>query len=178
LNRSGQSVLEFVLLLPLLLAGISFLYRANTAIQMSIVNQKYARSQALFLAYNSPYYPALNIRKSNKDADRLVMGVSQNLAPTGSNGGGGEYIPKAEEVRTTRGPLQGPSTRSGPGGFQGGDDAGKEIVEKRDSVRIRNTIILCTNTTWMDAAADGDLRYFTFTDSNAPFEYCRSPYSR
>jgi len=46
-SERGQSVLEFVFMLPILLGLIVIMVRSNTVIQMSIVNQKYARAQAL-----------------------------------------------------------------------------------------------------------------------------------
>ncbi len=44
--ESGQSVLEFLLLIPLIVALTVLLVKMNAVIQVSIVNQQYARAQA------------------------------------------------------------------------------------------------------------------------------------
>ncbi|MEO5970142.1 MAG: hypothetical protein ABIQ95_09460, partial [Bdellovibrionia bacterium] len=54
-NNEGQSVIEFIFMLPLLIGMSTLLVNINTAIQMGIVNQQYARFQTLFLTFNSPF---------------------------------------------------------------------------------------------------------------------------
>ena len=55
LKEDGQSIVEFLVSLPLLVGLAVVLIRVNSAIQMSIVNQQYARAQTLNLTYNSPF---------------------------------------------------------------------------------------------------------------------------
>src|SRR5947209_8462468 len=103
-DNRGQSVLEFLFMLPIMVALTMMLVKVNTAIQVSIVNQQYARAQALWLTFNSPIYPALVSRMANflpRAFNQMIIGVSDNLAvPTG-------YEPKAMEqkINRTRGPA-------------------------------------------------------------------------
>src|SRR4051812_29710869 len=80
-SESGQSVLEFLLVLPLLLTIILLLMRVNTVINMGIVNQKYARAQVFFIAENSPEYPArvgVVSNLANSGMNQLIVGVSES----------------------------------------------------------------------------------------------------
>jgi hypothetical protein len=52
-GEAGQSLLEFLLMFPMLLALVIVLIRVNTAIQISIVNQQYARAQTFVLTSNA-----------------------------------------------------------------------------------------------------------------------------
>ena len=83
-GESGQSILEFLLMLPMLVGLVLILVRINTAIQVSIVNQQYARSHALWLNFNSAVYPQLALREGHLTANndnQMVIGVSDNTAP-------------------------------------------------------------------------------------------------
>jgi hypothetical protein len=77
-NEEGQSLVEFLLLLPLLVSFAVMMIRVNSAIQISIVNEKYAREHALFLAFNSPIYPAKG-GTHEKGYDQMVLGVGDKL---------------------------------------------------------------------------------------------------
>ena len=91
-EESGQSVFEFLIVLPMLIGMTIILIRVNTAIQISIVDQQYARAQVLFLAFNSPFYPALDKQSSQLVANgtsQMMVGVSDNPA------GASNYSPKA-----------------------------------------------------------------------------------
>ena len=50
-------MLEFLVMLPLMVGLAMLMIRVNTVIQMGIVNQQYARAQALFVAGNGSEYP-------------------------------------------------------------------------------------------------------------------------
>src|SRR4051812_29317262 len=85
-SDSGQAMVEFLLLLPAIVVLIVVMVKVNMAIQVSIVNQQYARAQALWLAFNSPVYPELrhrvkNFQTGNKMANQMIIGVSQNSFP-------------------------------------------------------------------------------------------------
>ncbi|MGE4107014.1 MAG: hypothetical protein AB7F66_07335 [Bacteriovoracia bacterium] len=135
-DSRGQSVLEFLFLLPILVGVTVTLVRVNTAIQMSIVNQQYARAQALFLAFNSPTFPELSkrvaVRMREQNVGMMVVGVTNNLAPDADNEGA--YIPEASIQAITR-----PGQRV-PAGL---DDPGDPRAQ-RANVRIRNTVAICT----------------------------------
>ncbi len=131
LDQSGQSVIEFLLMLPMMLTLALILIRVNTAIQVGIVNQQYARAQALWLTYNSPVYPYLSLREAEltaKSYNQMVIGVAENASPSEP---GERYIPKAptKNVTRRRAPAQ--------------DETGQEPAE-RALVRVRNTVTLCT----------------------------------
>src|SRR4051794_31601143 len=81
-GEEGQSMVEFLFMLPLLLGLAVLLVRISTAIQISIVDQQYARSQTLFLTYNSATYPRLGLQVSmqQKGLNQMVVGVSDNAA--------------------------------------------------------------------------------------------------
>ncbi len=131
-KEEGQSVVEFLLMLPILIGMTVILTKINTAIQISIVNQQYARAQTHFLTYNSPYYPTL--RKQQRlietSSNQLVVGVSDNAA----GGSDTKYVPKAtvQSIARSRRVV--------------GSDAAKEEPTQRAKVRIRNTVTLCTQT--------------------------------
>ncbi len=141
-GENGQSMLEFVFMLPILVGLIVVMVRTNTVIQMSIVNQKYARAQALWLTFNSPYYPRLSFRKP-KDAcgdfdsndqfirygfNRMVIGMADQ--PVDDTGG------KANAV--TQSVVRDSSTA--------GDGPSQSEPIDRAKVRVRTTVALCTQT--------------------------------
>lgn len=135
-DESGQSVLEFVFMLPILIGLIVVMVRTNTVIQMSIVNQKYARAQALWLSFNSPYYPRLSLRKEGSPDDnfvkygfnRMVIGMADK--PVEDTGGKAEAVTQ-NVARDSTQSVDGPSV--------------SEPID-RTKVRVRTTVALCTQT--------------------------------
>jgi hypothetical protein len=128
LNEDGQSILEFLLTLPMLLGFVILLIKINTAIQISIVDQQYARAQALFITYNSPFYPEISKygRLISNSTHQLILGVSDNAAS------GDSYQPIATEQLITRSKK---NTAS---------NAPREEPKLRANVRVRNSVTLCT----------------------------------
>ncbi len=125
-DQRGQSLLEFVLVLPMLLGLSTVLLRVNSAMQMSIVNQQYARAQALGLADHSSNYPSLRFTGNfvGNKLNQMLIGVSDNIA-------GPNYVPKASVQTVARKPGLG------------------SLEEKREptlrgDVRIRTSVLLCT----------------------------------
>ena len=174
-SESGQSVLEFLLMLPMMVALVIILVRVNTVIQVSIVNQQYARAQALWLTFNSPVYPQLRLRESqltNKQYNQMVIGVSDNPAPPA-----GDYVPKAS--------VQNIARKKNPGG----SNEAKEQPRERSQVRVRDTVTLCTQTNVVPKAggsAGAILELVASGSSFAPkgnyalaestrFDYCGGP---
>jgi hypothetical protein len=135
--ESGQSVLELLLVLPLMLVLVFLLIKINTAIQVSIVNQQYARAQALYLAYNSPYFPALTnqVFQEKRLINKLEVGVSQNLPENDSN-----FEPEATVQNIAR------NTK-----IVASDDP-KTLPTLRTKVRIRTTVTLCTQNVILNTA--------------------------
>lgn len=122
--------MEFLLMLPLMIGIAVILMRVNTAIQMSIVNQKHARAQAFHLAQNNSSYPRLDRQDllAESGTNQMVMGVSDNLI-----GGNDDNLPIASQQMITR-------TR----GLAGSEGEAQEEPEQRSFVRVRNTVSLCT----------------------------------
>ncbi len=126
-RRSGQALIEFLLLFPAMLVVTIFLLRANSAAQVSAVNQKYARAQALFLAYNSPVYPERRFRE-NLEVSEMTMGVSDDLAEP-------SYVPDATSINLAR-----------KGSKAAANDDAKTEPALRARVRVRDSVTLCTQT--------------------------------
>jgi hypothetical protein len=141
LNDSGQSVLEFLLVLPVLMTIVMLIIRVNTAIQMSIVDQKYARAQTLFIAGNAAEYPiraAVVADLAQVGMNQLVVGVSED-PPRDPNGGEGDQKVSASTYYIGR----------RPGGMNESPDAG-DAITKRVTIRVRNTVTLCLPMIYMD----------------------------
>ncbi len=134
-NESGQSVLEFVLMLPLLVGMAILMLRVNMAIQVSIANQKYSRAQTLFLAFNSAYFPQIDrwgLEQGAFPLNQLRLGVSEDKAPTDEDATE-RFIPSAVTQIVAR-----TKAKAGP------DGNAQEEPDKRGLVRIRTTVTLCS----------------------------------
>jgi hypothetical protein len=130
-GEQGQSLLEFLLMLPMMLGLIVIMSRVNTAIQASIVDQQYARMQTLWLTFNSPVYPKLGLQASElngKNYNQMMIGVSDNEITSDSN------QPIASTTMITRTPAQAADASNDP----------QTEPQTRGNVRIRNTVTLCT----------------------------------
>ena len=173
-SETGQSVLEFLVMMPMLLGLVVILVRVNEAIQTSIVNQQYARAQTLQLAFNSPFYPeqAKKQRMIAKATHQLIVGVSENQALSL------EISPKAATQRITR-------TRNAPGA----SDAAGEEPPLRAKVRIRTTVTLCTGHLFLETAGAPRpilaqassppfpaIQSYALTQNNKPRNFCGSPF--
>lgn len=132
-RESGQSLIEFVLMLPVMFGMVFILIRVNSAIQVSIVNQKYSRQRLLELAGNSPHYPDLERASElvRQGQNRLVVGVSDELVPEALTE---EFVPVATTQLITE------KSKAA----QGVADPTGEEPRARAKVRIRNTVELCT----------------------------------
>ncbi len=142
-GEEGQSVIEFVLLLPLMVGMTVMLVRINTAIQMSIVDQQYARAQTLWLAFNSPVYPQLRLLEDTVVPNKfssITLGVSDNVAPDPSEGQ--PYQPIASTQNITRQPHV---TDSDP---HDGNPT------QRSLVRVRDTVTMCTQPNFLQSGTE------------------------
>ncbi len=130
-QENGQSVIEFVLMLPMFIGLTIVLLRVNTAIQVSIANQQYARGFATFMVMNSPFYPVVGQKLNliSQRRNQLVLGVSDDLVGNNQNM---VVTPKATVQMV-------PRTQS----IRGSNDS-QEEPRLRAMVRIRNTVTLCT----------------------------------
>jgi hypothetical protein len=136
LDGAGQSLIEFLLLLPFLLAISILVIRANGAIQVSIVNQQYARAQAHFLTFNSPVYPDFGLSGTRQSdmakngINAITLGVSDKAIEGGEEG---QNQPEATMQMVARS-----ASKAGP------KPEAQQNSEKSGWVRVRNTITLCT----------------------------------
>lgn len=162
-QQSGQSVLEFLLLLPVLFGITVIMIRVNTAIQMAIVDQKYARAQALHYTQNSPYYPRRDHHYyffKEKLSNQMYFSVTEQPAdeddPESLNN------PKSSTYNVTR-KMNEPQDSS----------VGEEPTE-RAFVRIRNTVSLCANSVFMQADGSYQETYKVMQEigSSSAYKYC------
>ena len=150
-NEDGQSIIEFLLMLPLLAAISMMLIKVNTVIQVSIVNQQYARAQALSLTYHNSIYPRISLQSTSvlspEEMSQMIMGVSDNLSSDEN------FFPEATTQSITR-----------PGQPTGQDDPQELRPRRRGNVRVRTTVSLCTQDNQK-----------SFPNDNPAFTFCRSP---
>ena len=142
-NRSGQSLVEFVFMLPLIVGMLVLLIRVNSAIQVSIVNQKYSRQRLFELIANNSTYPsdarrdALRGRKEH----RLLVGVSEES--TGDQADLQVSAP-TEWITRSKKAAMGASTQA------------QSEPDQRAEVRIRNTVEICTPVLFAQMSSGGD----------------------
>jgi Tfp pilus assembly protein PilV len=137
-NRSGQSILEVLFVLPMLFLFVGVLYRISMAVQMGINNTQYARSQVYVLAANSPEYPRLEMRWSSTlfaamNQDRMVLGVSDVSvidSNTRTDTSTLDPVPQTQKI-----------ARSGTE-IKGSEERGEQKM--RNTIRVRNTSGICT----------------------------------
>lgn len=161
-NQRGQSLIEVVFLLPIIFGLFVVTAKINTAIQVAIVNQQYARAQALTLAQNSPYYPRRQqqLVMSTKNSNQLIMGVADQVLDEDDEG-----VPKAtvQVIARTR-------------GLAGSEPQEKE-PESTYYVRMRNTVSLCTHSIVVKTENGYKLYNADQVKENfnpAMFDYCRN----
>jgi len=162
-SEDGQSVIEFLLMLPLLVGITVLLVRVNMAIQVSIVNQKYARAQTLFLAFNSPYFP--EIRQREGGVNQITMGVS------------GEVVP--DDVSAYEGPLATQMLITRTRQLAGATAPPQNEPAQTGVVRVRNTVTMCSQSNLIDAGNGlQKANELTIRQGVNPrgFAYCRGPY--
>ena len=139
MDAKGQSILEVVFIMPFLFLFVMVLFKLNLAIQSSINNAQYSRSQLLSLAANSSDYPRISFRTLPKTGfialqqDMMLIGVADPTAinQAGSSSSGAmEPIPQTQKIDKTGVNIQ------------GSNDNGEQT--KRNEMRIRNTAAICT----------------------------------
>ncbi|MBU6374419.1 MAG: hypothetical protein KGQ59_00325 [Bdellovibrionales bacterium] len=143
-NRSGQSLVEFVFMLPLIVGMLVLLIRVNSAIQVSIVNQKYSRQRLFELIANNSTYPSeeRGKRLMERKQHRLVVGVSEESTDDGK--GEADYSAPTEWITRSKKAALGASTQA------------QVEPERRAEVRIRNTVEICTPVLFTQMSAGGN----------------------
>lgn len=148
-QESGQALIEFLLVLPSVILFFVLMVRINSAVQVSIVNQKWSRAHIHFLTMNSPDYPAYKIRAepgrgmAATKSDQFVLGVSGDLFEEE-----GDVVPTATVVA-----IKG--KRGLPGMPSRGDNSNQSEPAQRDRIRIRNTVTLCTQNNFVKNGNQG-----------------------
>lgn len=172
LNQRGQSLLEFLILFPFMLGLTLILIRVNSLIQMSIVDQQYARAQALFMIQNSPNYPRLDLIKPMEDTktNQLVVGVADKSKPGVDDD---EFDPESPYFPPA--PFGMISRNKAKSGGMGPD---QDEPATRGYVRVRNTVSICTQSNVVLAnntqkKMEASVLQEGFTPS--AFLFCRSP---
>ncbi|MEW6058285.1 MAG: TadE family protein [Bdellovibrionota bacterium] len=129
-KSSGQSLVEFAFLLPLVLSLFYILIQVEMAISTAIVNQKYARQHLHFLTFNHRYYIQhlrfLGLSAGNAYMQRYWIGVDNNVTHDVE----GDIRPVAPTRKIGREkPPQ--------------DDIAGSDVTARQNVRVRITAFTC-----------------------------------
>jgi Flp pilus assembly protein TadG len=131
LDRSGQSVLEFMLMLPLMLGLAMLMIRVNTVIQMGIVNQQYARAQALYTAGNGAEYPR------REQIVSVLSGVKYNQLVIGISD---EEDPLDGDLSTQKTAT---AYKIVPASVTGYNDSAQTEAQQRGNIRVRTSVSLC-----------------------------------
>ncbi|MBN21627.1 MAG: hypothetical protein CL678_10110 [Bdellovibrionaceae bacterium] len=158
-NDKGQSMIELMVLLPVVIGTLSFLIKTNSAIQVSINNQQYARAQILIYMSNSSNYPRVQDISSWEaegggiNRSKMVFGVSDNIFSSDAD----------IEPEAVISPIV---TKDAE---QGSRDTGTEDVKVRGKIRVRTTVALCAP---LHFVANGKLTRENLGD-NHRFNYCQ-----
>jgi hypothetical protein len=130
-KKRGQSILEFVILVPLFLSALLFLLGVHSALQISINNQKFARSRLIFLFFNNRWGLESSFSRNTKKNTfftRYWVGVDKEI------------------VRSSDGAPTAPTQQIGRkiAGAADNDAAGEvDYSGTRQNIRIRTTVFTC-----------------------------------
>ena len=134
-RQSGQALVEFVVMFPVILGFVWYLIKVQMAINTSLVGQKHARSQVFLKALNHRDYPVESEYKANPGR-RSVFWLAVGADPIKDLG---EVQSPAPLVDLGVGlkPKQLPGAR---------DDIGEpDSSTLRQRVRIRTAFGMCTS---------------------------------
>lgn len=135
MDAKGQSILEVIFVLPFLFLFVTVLFKLNLAMQTSINNAQYARSQLFVLTANSPEYPRIEFRNNGimfkaVNEDLMILGVADPTSVTASVSGAIDPIPQTQKIDSTGKKVI------------GSNEPGEQA--KRNEIRVRNTAGICT----------------------------------
>jgi hypothetical protein len=158
LDRKGQAMFETMLFIPMLLMIVALMWRSNSAVQVSIVNQQYARAHALFLTFNSPYYPELKFKSPALSQDDLFMNNNYNQMLIGISE---DSIPEGAAVQAAA-PTYSIVAKSAT---VKGDESAKAMPSKRSTIRVRSTVSLCAPLYYISGSGSKQLAHIGLMDS-------------
>ena len=132
-KESGQALIEFIIMLPAVLAIFWYLLKVNMAINTSIVNQKHVRSQTFLKMLNHPNGPVLGEYKENPGTRSVFfMGVSSIKVEGGDEHNPAPMVPMGVGFEPRKLP-------------EASDEAGEvETSELRQNIRVRTSFGICT----------------------------------
>lgn len=131
LDESGQALIEFILLIPIVLMFVWYLVHVNLAINKSIVGQKHARSQLFLKMFNHRSGPMFSEFSQSKRS-HFYIGVSNKVVA-------GEVRPEAPTEMLGVGPN--PKLQKDMN-----DEPGEPAVNtQRQRVRVRTVFGICTH---------------------------------
>lgn len=136
-NEVGQSLLEFALVLPVVIGLAVVMVRVSSAIQVSIVNQKYSRMQALWYTFNHTYFPPqrgegfLQSNFIEPKYNRMTIGVSEE--PLDASAGVTKASATIQSIRRDKTKI-----------VSGDNNNAQEEPAQRSQVRVRTTVSICT----------------------------------
>lgn len=133
-SADGQSVLEFLFLLPVMVSLTLLLIRVNTAIQIGIVNEQWVREMVLYISGNGAIYPrrpAIMTDLANLGYNQIVLGMASDYVASSDGWGDG-----------SNGAVDAPVYNIA-GNKVLGSDAAQEEPSNRSRIRVRSTVTLC-----------------------------------
>ncbi len=130
-EERGQALIEFIMLIPLLMAFVWYLVHVNLAINKSIVGQKHTRSQLFLKMFNHRSGPVANDFNRTKRSAFYIGVASEVVSGTAS------YKAPVEKLGI------GPNPKDVDGA---NDEPGEaEPSSLRQKVRIRTVFGICTH---------------------------------
>ena len=129
-NERGQALIEFIMLVPLIMAFVWYLVHVNLAINKSIVGQKAARSQLFLKLYNHRSGPVQN-EFGNVVRSMFYVGVAAQVTSSG-----------AVEAPTE---MLGIGMAPKPMAVANDDPGEPQMGSMRQKVRVRTIFGICTH---------------------------------
>ncbi len=130
-NEEGQALIEFIMLVPIVLAFLWYLVHVSMAINKSVVGQKHVRSQLFLKMYNHRSGPVLSDFNGTVRS-HYYLGISGEVM-----GGTGVPVAPTEKLGVGMNPPTDPRASDDPGEPTGGS--------LRQNVRVRTVFGICTH---------------------------------
>ena len=143
IRQSGQALLEFIIMFPMIIALLWYLLKVQIAINTSIVGQKHARSHIFLKVLNHRDYPIDKEYRENPGSRSVFwLGVAGRSISEDTINSPAPIV----DLGVGLNPVQLPGSRDDPG------EAEADMPRQR--VRIRTAFGLCTS---RKPNADGSL---------------------
>ncbi|NUM89488.1 MAG: hypothetical protein HUU37_09815 [Bdellovibrionales bacterium] len=139
-GERGQALIEFLMMMPLLIAILWYMLHVNSAINTSIVQQKHVRSHLFIKLFNHANGPVKReyLPPDGPARAHYAMAVSANVLPGAESGSStGSIRAPVRRMGVGLNPSVNPSANNDPGEPTGG--------VLRQDVRIRTAFGICTS---------------------------------